>query len=237
MAKQMQVQQRLEGKDVQLLKPYSYGAYNKSNDKEQWVRLTEGCPNNCPFCYEPTEQKVFGIPKIVRNHVKIMDMNLLCKKEAIHIINELGSKRVNGRVVHYELICGIDHRFLSHALAFALKENRFQNIRLAWDWHYEDQYQIKVAIEKLLMAGYNTNDIMVFMICNWRINYDENCEKLDLCKVWNVKVCDCYFDGQVSPKIIPIFWSDIQIKMFRHKVRKHNQLVNFKIDPEVKNHG
>jgi len=229
----MMVQQRLEGKDIQLLKPYCYGSYNKFNDEEQWVRLTEGCPNNCPFCYEPTEIKVFGIPKIVRNNVKIMDMNLLCKKEVLNIIVELGKKRVNNKVVHYELICGIDHRFLSHALAFALKENRFQKIRLAWDWHYKDQYDIKLAIDKLLMAGYKANDLMVFMICNWRISYDENCEKLDLCKVWNVKVCDCYFDGQVSPNIIPIFWTDGQIKDFRRKVRKHNQLVNFKIDPQI----
>lgn len=233
----MEIQQRLCGKDIQLIKPYSYGSYNKFNDEEQWIRITEGCPHNCPFCYEPKEIKVFGVPKIVRNHVKIMDMNLLCKKEAIHIINELGDKRVNGKVVHYELICGIDHRFLSHVLAFALKENRFKNIRLAWDWGYEDQLDIKVAIKKLLMAGYKPNDLMVFMICNWRIPYKENCQKLDLCKVWNVKVCDCYFDGQISPKIIPIHWSSMEIKDFRKRVRKHNQLVNFKIDPEVSVNG
>lgn len=228
-----QIQQRLEGKDVQLLKPYSYGPYNKFNDMEQWIRITEGCPHNCPFCYEPTEQKVFGIPKIERNLVKIMDMNLLCKKEAINIITELGQKRVNKKVVYYELICGIDHRFLSQPIAYALKENRFQNVRLAWDWSYEQQVIIQSAIHKLLLVGYKPNDLMVFMICNWRIPYEENCRKLDLCKVWNVKVCDCYFDGQISPNIIPVFWKHSQIKDFRRKVRKHNQLVNFKIDPEV----
>ena len=56
----------------------------------------------------------------------------------------------------------------------------------------------------------------------------ENCDtydkctikKLDLCKVWNVKVCDCYFDGQVSPHIVPIFWTEQQIRDFRKRVRK-----------------
>ena len=229
----MMVQQRLEGKDVQLLKPYSYGPYNKFNETEQWIRITEGCPHNCPFCYEPMEQKVFEIPKIVRNLVKIMDMNLLCKKEATKIIEELGKKRVDGKLVRYELICGIDHRFLTQPIAYALKENRFQNIRLAWDWTYGRQLNIKVAIDKLLIVGYKPNDLMVFMICNWRIPYEENCKKLDLLKVWNVKACDCYFDGQVSPKIIPIHWSVSEIHDFRKKVRKHNQLVNFKMDPEV----
>jgi len=57
---------------------------------------------------------------------------------------------------------------------------------------------------------------------------------LDLCKVWNVKVCDCYFDGQVSPHIVPIFWTEQQIRDFRKRVRKHNQLVNFGIDPEIR---
>lgn len=229
----MKRQLRLAGKDLQLKKPYSYGAYNKYNNTEQWIRITEGCPHNCPYCYEPTEIKVFGIPKIVRNKVKIMDMNLLCKKEALNIIQELGGKRVDGKVVYYELICGIDHRFLTQEIADALHFNRFERPRIAWDWYYRDQFEIKDAIDRLLKAGYKCHDIMVFMICNWRIPYEENCKKVELCKVWNVKVCDCYFDGQVSPKIVPVFWTPSQIKRFRRKVRKHNQLVLFKIDPQL----
>ena len=74
---------------LRLAKPkvnYSYGAYNKFNKEEQWIRITEGCPHNCPYCYEPQKIKIFGIPEIVRNDVKIMDMNLLCKEEALDII-------------------------------------------------------------------------------------------------------------------------------------------------------
>ena len=227
------IQQRIGKKDVSLRKPYSYGPYNKFNDTEQWIRITEGCPHNCPFCYEPQEIKVFGIPEIVRNHVKIMDMNFLCKKEALEIIEDLGEKRVNGKVVYYELICGIDHRFLTQEIAYSLKESRFKNIRLAWDWAFADQRKIKKTIGTLIKAGYKPNDLMVFMICNWRITFEENCKKLDLCKVWNVKVCDCYFDGQIFPKIIPLYWTDQENRSFRNKVRKHNHLVNFKIDPEV----
>lgn len=226
-------QQRLQGKDVQLKKPYSYGPYTKCNHNEQWIRLTEGCPHNCPFCYEPTESKLFPIPKIVRNTVKIMDMNLLSKPDAIKYIRALSNKRVEGKIVHYELICGIDYRFLTEEIAEALKQARFQNIRLAWDWGFSDQHKIKDAIRKLTKAGYKAIDLMVFMICNWRISYLENLRKLELCKVWNVKVADCYFDGQLSPHIVSIFWTDREIKNFRKRVRKHNQLVLFKIDPQV----
>jgi len=228
----MLTQQRL-AKDVQLRKPYSYGSYNKFNKTEQWIRLTEGCPHNCPFCYEPPEIKVFEIPEIVRNLVKIMDMNLLCKKEALSILRELGSKRVKGKVVHYELICGIDHRFLTQEMADVLKRSRFQRIRLAWDWGYEEQLKIKDAIQKLLKAGYKRKELTVFMVCNWRIAYEVNCQKLELCKVWNVKVSDCYFDGQVFPNVIPRFWTERENKSFRRKVRRHNRMVLFGIDPTV----
>jgi len=162
-----------------------------------------------------------------------MDMNLLCKPEALSIIKELGSKRVNGRVSYYELICGIDYRFLTEEIARELKENRFQNIRLAWDFWYDSQYQIHKAIEMLLRARYESEAITIFMICNWKIPYQENIRKLDLCKVWRVKVADCWFDNQVSPRIKPIHWTAEEISDFRRRVRKHNQLVNFGIDPEI----
>ena len=213
---------------------YSYGPYNKFNDKEQWIRLTEGCVWQCPFCYEPREIKIFPIPKIVRNEVKIMDMNLLCKKEAVEIIKKLPEK-VNGKVIHYDLICGIDYRFLTQEIAYLLKKKlRLRKVRIAWDWGLEEQFRIKDAIEMLKKAGFKPKQIMIFMICNWRIPFKVNCRKLDLCKVWGVQVADCYFDNQTSPNIIPIFWKKEEIETFRRMVRKHNQLVNFGIDPEWK---
>ena len=220
-----------------LTKPYSTGSYNKVDDTEQWIRITEGCPNNCPYCFEPREVKIHPIPEIVRNKVKIMDMNLLSKKQALDIMQELGSKKVDGKVVYYELICGIDYRFTTQELADALKQNRFKNIRLAWDWEINRQKAIKNCIQLLLKAGYIPKDITVFMICNWKISYDDNLRKLDLCKVWNVKVADCWFDNQLSPNIKPIHWNIYEIKDFRKRVRKHNQIVNFGIDPELDETG
>jgi hypothetical protein len=139
------IQVRLQ-KDVHLRKPYSYGPYNVVRGKEQRIRITEGCPNNCPQCYEPTEIKIFKIPPIVRNKVSISDMNLLCKPEALTLIRVLGCQRVNDKVVTYELICGIDHRFLTQEIADELHNNRFIKIRLAWDGPYADQRRIKKAV-------------------------------------------------------------------------------------------
>jgi hypothetical protein len=62
--------------------------------------------------------------------------------------------------------------------------------------------------------------------------YSECLKKLDLLKVWNVQVCDCYFDNQIR-NIPPIYWSKNDIDDFNRRCRKHNQLVNFRMDPEV----
>jgi len=214
---------------------YSLGAYNKFDENEQYIRITEGCPNNCPYCYEPQEIKIFGIPEIIRNDVKIMDMNLLCKPEALSIIKELGSKRVNGKVVYYSLICGIDWRFLTQELADALHASRFKKIRFAWDYEFSNQYTMQKVVKMLRKAGYKgKSDIMIFMVCNWKISYETNLRKLDLLKIWNVQVSDCWYDNQVSPNIKPIDWTEEQIKSFRKKCRKHNQMVTYGIDPEGK---
>jgi len=221
--------------EADMSKPYSKGSYNKFNDKEQWIRLSEGCPNKCPYCRESFENpdlKVFEIPELVRNEVKILDMNLICHPEALETIKELGRRKVNNKVIYYELLCGVDYRFLTQELATALRQSRFRNIRLAWDFSFSLQKIIKEKTQLLLNAGYSPKDIMIFAICNWKISYEENLKKMDLCKVWGFQMADCYFDNQLSPNIKSIYWSEDQIKSFRSKVRKHNQLVNFKIDPE-----
>ena len=227
--------------EANMTKPYSKGSYNKFDDHEQYIRISEGCPNGCPFCREKYENpvlKILPIPKIIRNKVKILDMNLLCHQNSQHgaltIIENFGKKRVNGKVVYYELLCGVDYRFLTQEIADALHKARFKNIRIAWDFSFGLQIQISKAIKMLLKAGYSNRDLMIFMICNWRTSFEENCMKIDLCKIWNVKVADCYFDNQLSPNIKPIHWSEDQIKSFRKKCRKHNQLVLFRIDPEYK---
>jgi hypothetical protein len=219
-------------------KPYTKGEYNKFDENEQWIRLSEGCPNHCPYCresFENPELKIYEIPELVKNKVKILDMNLLCHPEALEMIKELGRRKVNGKVIYYELLCGIDYRFLTQELASALKQARFQNIRLAWDHSFNLQKQINDKCKLLLNAGYSSKDIMIFVICNWKVSYEENLRKMDLCKVWNFQMADCYFDNQLSPNIKPIYWTEEQIKSFRSKVRKHNQLVNFRIDPETQN--
>ena len=216
--------------------PYSKGPQNIITPEYQVIRLSEGCPWSCPWCREPKEigdnWKIFDIPEIVRRDLRITDMNLLAKPEALRIINQFRDMRVDNKVVKPWLVCGVDYRFLTEELATALKNNRFVNIHIAWDWRYSDQKKIKTAVNCLKKVGYK--EISIFMVCNHpAVDYDEQCKKLNLCKYWGVKVNDCWFDNQISPNIKPISWSKQQIKSFRRQVRKHNQIVNFGVDPEL----
>lgn len=215
---------------------YSKGMQNIIADEYQVIRLTEGCPHKCPWCMEWKEigdnWQIFDIPEIVRTDVRITDMNLLAKPESLSLIQRFKDIRVNGKVVYPWLVCGIDYRFLTDELAHALKESRFVNMHIAWDWRYSDQKKIKKAVDMLKKVGYR--DISIFMVCNHPVvSYRENCKKLDLCKYWNTKANDCWFDNQLSPNIEPIAWTVNEIKSFRKQVRKHNQIVMFGIDPEL----
>ena len=217
-------------------KDYSKGEQNIITDTYQVIRLSEGCPWKCPWCREHVEigndWKLFPIPEIVRREVRITDMNLLAKPEALGLIQRFKAIRVDGKVIYPWLVCGIDYRFLTFKIAEALKKSRFQNIHIAWDGKYLEQKKIKKAVDLLRTVGYR--DISIFMICNHSaISYEENLLKLNLCKYWRVKVNDCWFDNQVSPNITPLAWTEEQIRSFRKQVRKHNQIVNFGIDPEL----
>jgi len=225
-----ETQQRLAEGKVK----YSYGPYNKFNKTEQWIRLTEGCPHNCPYCYEPQEYKIFKMPPIRRREVKIMDMNFLCKPQANNILKELAEIRVEGKVVYYDFVCGFDYRFMTEERAKLIKAARVKKIRLAWDWAYRDQIKLKPAIDLMKKVGYKQpSQIMVFMVCNWKLSYSECCLKLDMLKLWRVMVADCYYDNQLPPNIVPIHWTHEQIKSFRRKCRVHNRCVRLGIDPDM----
>lgn len=231
------VQQRLAKKKprperLKYITTYGKPQYIKVKGDIQRIELHRGCPHNHEYCYEPTKNIDFPIPQLVRNYVQILDMNPLGRKNFLVTLEELREKRVNGKVVHYEAVCGFDFRVLTQELVDALKRTRFKRIRLAWDGSYKDQYKIKDAIKMFLKAGYSPKDLMLFVIANWRVPKEECEKKLDLMKVWNVKVCDCCYDGGYR-YAVPEYWTEEEIRDFRAKCRKHNQLVNFGVDPEI----
>jgi hypothetical protein len=229
----MQTQTRLNGETQSPFYGTTYNRpqYNAIKGEVQRIELHRGCPWHHEYCYEPQINEDFPIPEIVKNQVEILDMNFLVRKDALEIIKQLGEIRVDDKVVSYEFICGLDYRFLTQDIANQLKVSRFTRIRLAWDDPLSEQKKIKNAIQILIKAGYKRNELMLFMIVNWRIPYTECLRKLDLMKVWGVKVCDCCYDGGYAVAV-PVYWTQAEISSIRKISRKHNQLVLFGIDPQ-----
>jgi hypothetical protein len=191
------------------------------------IQLTKGCPNNCPYCYEkpPVIDLWNGYPLYGEGYTQILDMNFLSNPRALEIL----TWAVKGK---YELVCGVDYRLLTPEICKLLKEKGFIKIRWAWDYGFSQQRKHQYVWRMLKFAGFRSEDLSVFILANWKIPYSECLKKLDLLKVWGVKVNDCCYDG--GYKIAkPKDWDIDQIKNFRAKCRKHNQLVRFKIDPEV----
>ena len=212
---------------------YDKPQYNKVIGPTQRIELHRGCPwgKIHTYCYEPNIYTDFPIPELTQNQVQILDMNPLARKDIVMILQDLKTRRVNGKVIKYEFVCGIDYRFLTQEIADLMKAARFVRPRIAWDDPFSEQLKIKDAIEKMIKAGYKKNDLMLFMIVNWKIPFDECLRKLDLMKVWNVKVCDCCYDGGYKVAV-PVHWTQHEMDMIRKISRKHNQLVLFGMDPQ-----
>lgn len=220
------------------MRQYIRGSYNKYDEKEQWIRLTEGCPNNCEYCRETKEcgkEPIYlEFPEIIRNKVKIMDMNMMYKPNCIEILDKLGKIKVNDKVVYYEFICGIDWRYMNQEKADALKRNRFKNIRFAWDFGLEHQYKIKDCKKLLNNSGYNNKELMCFILSDWKIPFFECFLKLQLLKNWNIKVSPCYFDDAMPPNFQCNYWSYDECRIFQDLCSLHNQTVTFGIYPDLK---
>lgn len=206
--------------------PYLYCLEDVWSEKMiQKVVLTQGCPNGCAYCYEPKKEfKTFPMPKIIQREVQILDMNFLANPEHLAVLRALPKS-------NYELVCGFDFRRITPEIASLFKDKGFFKLRWAWDYGFSQQVRQKNCFKILRAAGFQPRSLSVFILINWKIPFVDCCKKLDLLKVWNVKVNDCCFDGGyriAKPKD----WTPEQIRRFRALSRWHNKLVGFYGDPE-----
>jgi hypothetical protein len=214
----------------------------------QILHTSRGCLRKCPFCgvwkIEPEITFKKSIKKeISSNRLIFFDNNLLANPFIKDILKEIANTKWNGRAVKCEAVCGIDYRYLlgDPELASLLKKARFENIRIAWDWHYSQWKEIKKAIELLQSVGYRNRDMYVFMIYNWEIPFKEMEKKRIKCWEWKVQIADCRYrplnlvydnynpnksqtgmDYYIHPK-----WTDQEVKQFRKNVRRQNICVRY----------
>ena len=190
------------------------------------IQFTSGCPNGCIYCYEPIEIKTYDPLVPLNEELQILDMNFLANPNHISLLKKLQFNKKKK-----EFVCGVDFRLLTQEICDLMKKAHFHKVRWAWDYSFNSQKKHNKVWKMFKKAGFKSEELSVFILVNWKIPYIDCCKKLDLLKVWNVKVNDCCYDG--GYKITkPKYWTIDQIKKFRKMCRKHNQLVRFKIDPE-----
>lgn len=186
-----------------------------------------GCPNMCPFCYEPKDRTIFDIPSPLADHGELLNMNTLYHPDPVTHIRELGNTFKT-----LEAVCGFDYRLMTQEIAATIYEAGFIKVRLAWDWHLKEQYKLKTAFQALKKAGYKVHKLYCFMLTNWQVPLEVCNFKLDLLKVWNVKVCDCCYNGGYG-QAVPEYWTPQEIKDFRRRCKAHNLILRHGIYPET----
>jgi len=231
-------------------------AYDLVDVDYQIIHGMRGCTRKCPFCgiwrienlsYKNEEE----IKKeIIKNKIVFYDNNILVNPHIEQILQLLTTTTLNNRVIKCESQSGFDGRILAKKphLAQLLKNARFDNIRLAWDFSLEQHSEVENWISILENAGYNRRNIFIFMIYNWSFDYEELEAKREKCFEWNVQIADCRyrplnqtFDNYNShvknqtnnDYYIHSNWSDTLIKKFRKDVRKHNICIRYKIPWDV----
>lgn len=209
----------------------------------QIIHASRGCFRKCKFCgtwkIEPRVIYKKSIKdEISSNRLIFYDNNLLTNPNIENLLEEISNLRFKKKPIICESQSGFDGRILLEKpyLSKLIKKARFQNIRIAWDWHYMQYKEIKKQLKLLIKAGYNSKDLYVFMIYNWEIPFKEMEKKRIKCWKWKVQISDCRYRplkqtfDNYSPRkkqnnedyFIHPSWTDAEVKQFRRNVRRQN---------------
>lgn len=227
-------------------------AYDLVNVDYQIIHGMRGCTRKCPFCgiwrlERLSFKNTLQIKREINsNKIVFYDNNILVNPHIENILKMLSVTTIKNKVIHCECQSGFDGRVIEKKpnLAKLLKSARFENIRLAWDFNYEQFQQVEKWIKIFEDAGYHRCDIFIFMIFNWSFDFKEMEQKRVKCFEWGVQIADCRYRplDQTFDYYNPLLknqtekdyyihsnWTDSQIRLFRKNIRQHNICVRHRI--------
>lgn len=227
-------------------------AYDLVDVDYQIIHGMRGCIRTCSFCgIWRLEKKHFKTTsqiknEILSNELVFYDNNFLANPHIESILDMLSNYKYHDKVIKCDSQSGIDGRILEEKphLAKMLKKARFSNIRLAWDFGYDQHRKVENWIRILREAGYNRRSIFVFMIYNWEYDFYQMELKRQKCFEWDTQIADCRFrpldavydnyngnlsDQTQSDYYIHPDWTDYEVKQFRKDIRQHNICIRYKI--------
>lgn len=229
------MQQRLQPLQIKRERPdYPQINYVDKQTNVQWIELNRGCKRQCSFCWSDPNYKMFKVPEIISNKVQIIGENILYDPEINQKVIELSKKRVNNKVVYVGLCNGIDYRLLTSFQAklfskcrigrITSRSNWKKGITIAWDNGLNQEKDIETTIKLLNSVKYNSRNIVVFVLVNWKISLNDCIKKLKKIKKIGCQICDCTYEC-TKKNFIPLYWKTEQYKQFRKMCRSHNIMI------------
>jgi len=229
-----------------------YPAYDLIDVNYQIIHGMRGCTRTCSFCgIWRLEKKSFKNSKQIQKEIKsnkviFYDNNFLANPDIENILTMLSVHKHDNKVIQCDSQSGIDGRILEDKpyLASMLKKARFKEIRIAWDFGFDQYKRVENWINILKSVGYNHRNIFAFMIYNWNFDYDQMELKRNKCLEWNIQIADCryrplnatydHYNGNILNQtndeyFIHQNWTDFEVKQFRRNVRQHNICIRYKI--------
>jgi len=210
----------------------------------QIIHTSRGCERKCSFCGTWKIEPDFIPIKSIKDNIKFnklvfYDNNIFMNPYIEDILKELIELRKNKDILWCESQSGFDGRLIEKKphLAKMLRQAGFRYPRIAWDWGYKDNSQIKKQLNSFMDAGYSSAELYVFVLYNWDISFEEMEKKRIECYKWEIQIVDCryrpltqVFDnynprikGQTSKDYyIHDGWTDELIKQFRKNIREQN---------------
>lgn len=219
---------------------------NSSPIDYQIIHTSRGCTRKCPFCGTWRIEPEFVAKESIKDEIRyskivIYDNNFLMNPHVENILKELIELKKLKKIKWVESQSGFDGRVLLKKpyLAKMIKEAGFRYPRIAWDWEYDHYRQIKKQIDILIDAGYKPKDILIFILYNWNLPFEETEKKRIKCKEWGVQIADCRYRplNQLYDNYNPLIrgqtskdyyiheeagWTDDLVKQFRKNVRRQN---------------
>lgn len=224
-------------------------AYDLVDVDYQIIHTTRGCTRNCKYCGAYKIEPEWKCKKSIKNEImkkKIVfyDNNLLANPYIENILYELITLKGGGRISFCESQCGFDGRILLQKphLARMLKKAGFKHPRIAWDGKYAERELIKRQIDLFVDAGFQKKEIMIFMLFNYDLSYEELEKKRVDCFKWGVQISHNRFRPLDSTKddynprkkeqtsedyYIHPNWTDAEIRQFSRNVRRQNICIRF----------
>lgn len=195
-------------------------------DGVQHVKASIGCPKKCDFCDSWRVEPKFILKKnysIISERIFIWDYNFLGHPEALDIL-----KKTN-RVVN--IIQGVDASKLTKELADEIVRTYDSSftLKMAWDIVPQGKY-VRRSLD-FINGRIDSFRIKIFMMYNWKEDFDTMMLKMERCKEWEVLIHPEPYHESRSTRFftgLHFGWTTEQMRIFAKTCNDYNTKMRYR---------